>query len=310
MLGIAPGARLNDNKSLDHDLNLLEATLAHAIRWYPNQAGVEPKMGSGDYDWSEPDAVIAGAGLRGMQVLIGVSSRGDGHQFDTAHIDAIGPYAAALADRYPQSAVTSDDEPVTLGFEGINEGFFTKVDAQPTAARYLACQAAIYEGVKSIDPTVLVGTGGIIGSSQHLVDLYAAAPKTGRPWDFLAWHPYSRPRSAQQSKKDKQGGWWAMLEARAEMVANGEAHKQIWITEDGWNTAGPEAVTELEQAEFIADAVQRFRRHAWAGPMFLFTGWDSRTPNLHDKGDFMGLYRADDSGKPALSTFRELAKVA
>lgn len=303
MLGIAPGARLNNNARLNHDLDLIAGSGAHAFRWYPSQAGVEPVMGSGDYNWTEPDAVLAGAAARNLQVLLGVSARFDDHAYEPDRIDATGRYAAELAARYTPARV--GDGTLLLGFEGHNEAFFTKVDTQPTAERYTACQAAIYEAIKGNAPTALVGTGGIIGSATHVVDLYAAGCKPF--FDFLAFHPYTRPISAKQSKAIGHGGWAAMLDARQVMVWNGDAHKQIWVTEDGWNTGGKEAVTEQQQADYIKDAITRFRHHPWAGPFFVFCGWDVAGT---DEGDSMGLYRADGTPKPALATFRELAKVA
>lgn len=304
MLGIAPGAKLNAGKTQDHDLDLLASTGAHALRWYIDWGRVEKSMGSGVYDWSEPDAIVGGMMKRGLGWCAGLSARGDGHLFDQDHVDAFGPFARAAAERYDSAASGSG---IVIGWEGPNEAFLKKVDSNPTGARYAALQRVMYDAIKSVNPNTLVGTGGIIGSAQHLIDLYAAGARGS--FDFVPWHPYTRPRSFRQAMTDGHGGWPAMRDARQVMAHNGDAHLQMWITEVGWNTDGPEAITEPQQAEYIRDAISRFRRHPWAGPAFVFTGWDTRV-DPHDKGDYMGLYRADDRPKLAVATFRELAAVA
>lgn len=303
MLGIATGARLQANKNLEHDLDLLAAIECPAIRTYLPWAGIERVLGSGDYDWTDPDRIHAACIEREIEIVWGIGTRGDGHTYDQDHVDAVTPFAEAAARRYGP-----------IGWEGVNEGFFPKVDTDPSPQRYLAFQAALYAGIKAGDPQALVGTGGIIGRAQHLEDLYAALDTTPdphavlqTPWDFVTWHPYTRPRSWKQAKHDGHGGWPAMLDAREVMVAHGDAAMQMWITEVGWNTAGHAAVSELDQGLFIADAVRRFRRRSWAGPMFLFTGWDVAG---NDEGDSMGLYRPDDSPKPSAQVFVALQAAA
>lgn len=299
MLGIATGARLNDNKALNGELDLLASSGAHALRWYLDWASIERTMGSGVFDFTGPDAIVAGMQSRHLEWCAGIGGRGDGHLFDQDHVDAFGPFAAACAERYEGSGIV-------LGWEGPNEAFLPKADSNPTGARYAALQRVMFDAVKGVAPTALVGTGGIIGAAQHLTDLYAAGARG--TFEFVAWHPYTRPLSFAQAMKLRHGGWPAMRDARRVMVANGDRHLQMWITEVGWNTAGHEPVTEQEQADYLRDAIGRFRRYPWAGPAFVFTGWDEGDGS--DKGDSMGLYRADHSPKLAAATFRELAAAA
>lgn len=300
MLGIAPGARLNANADLDRDLDRIKGLGAHAIRWYANWPGIEPEMGSGEFNWREPDLVIAGCADRELDVCLGISSRADGHLFDPDHVAAIGPFAAAVAARYQPSGVV-------IGYEGPNEAFAPDVDTDPSGTRYTACQKSIYAAIKNaVGPAALVGTGGIIGSAQHLIDLYAAGCKPF--FDFLAWHPYTRPASPTESVRSGHGGWAAMLDARHVMARAGDGHKQIWVTEYGSNTGGHEALSEQVQATDLRDAVSRFRRHPWAGPFFCFCAQDAEAPKT--KGDFMGLLHDDGTEKIAAATFRALTRTA
>lgn len=304
MLGIAAGAKLHPGPQLGHDLDLLSALETPAVRFFLDWSRIEAELGSGRYDFAGTDELIAGLEARKIEYLLGIGQRGDGQLYDAAHLDAIEAFARASADRYQG-----------LGWEGPNEPFFTKVDPHPTAARYVECQRRVYRGVKASQPTALVGTGGIIGAVGHLDEVYAAlAGDSSGCFDFVCWHPYTRlgpkPCSPTESVKQMHGGFYSMRQARHTMVANHDAAKQIWVTEYGTNSGGPGAWGEATQALDLRDAVTRFRRHAWAGPFFAFTGWDSRDPAAKDKGDFMGMLNADDSDKLAAATFRELALAA
>lgn len=300
MLGIATGARLSP-KTLTRDLDALKSLEADAIRWYPNRPRIED-----DDDWSFADAVLDGCEARGLGICIGVAAVLDGKSLDDAHVPTTASYAASLARRYATRKPT-------LGFEGPNElmiGRHTahpKYDPDPTPARYLPMQRAMYDAIKSVDAGSLVGLGSIIGQADWLEGLYTVGAK---PWfDFVPYHPYDRPESPTQDMQSGHGGWPAMIDSRAVMRENGDAHKPTWVTEFGTNTGGRGAVTEAVQARDLSDAVKRFRKHPWAGPFFVFCGWDADDPT--DKpGDTMGLLRADRTEKAAATTFRALAQLA
>lgn len=301
MLGIAPGARLGVNKNLGRDLDQLKALGCPAIRWTLPWLDTERVMGSGDFDWTHGDAMLAALAEREMEWCLTIGTRADGNLFAPDHVAAIGPFAAATAARYFPSGTV-------IGFEGPNESNLEKASKNQTPAEYVACQRAIFEGIRNaVGPAALVGNGGIIGSSKELVALYAAGLKT--VVDMVIWHPYTHPLSPTQSMQQQTRGWWAMHEARQVMVANGDAHKQIWITEYGTNTDGREPSPEAVQASDLTDAVTRFRRHTWTGPMFVFCGVDN-SPMTTDPGDSMGLLRADGTEKPAAAVYRELVTAA
>ena len=300
MLGIATGARLSEGRDRDTQLDWLRAIGCTAIRWTLPWTGGEAVMGSGVFDFSASDAMIAALAAREMRVLITTGSRGDGDLFAADHVAAIEPWCKAVGARYGAM-------PTVIGFEGPNEMNLQKASQVQTPELYVACQTAVYRGYKAGAPLAVVGNGGIVGSYKVLDPYYAAG--LGAVIDMLIWHPYTHPLSPTQSMAQSTRGWYSMIQARKVMVAHGDAHKQMWITEYGTNTAGTNPSTEQVQADDLRDAVHRFRSHAWAGPMFTFTGWDA-SPITNDPGDSMGLLHADGTEKPAAGVFRELAAAA
>ena len=47
------------------------------------------------------------------------------------------------------------------------------------------------------------------------------------------------------------------------MEANGDAAKQIWITEMGWSTYSGSGVTEAEQAQYLVKAYRRLESYPY-----------------------------------------------
>lgn len=306
MLGIATGARLTA-KTLESDLDRIKSLDADAVRWYPVWSAVEQPLGAAR-DWTYPDRVVDACRARGLEIVLGISATRDGarNACDPALIAPRANYAAEMTQRYFSSGVV-------LGIEGPNEvmlGRHTaqpKYDPDPSPARYLPVQRAFFESIKAVEPTVLVGLCSIIGQADWLQGLYDLGAKPF--FDFVPYHPYTRPLSPTEAIRSGHGGFPAMYDARAVMVASRDAHKQVWVTEFGTNTGGRGAVSEDVQAHDLTDAVKRFRKHAWAGPFFTFCGWDADNPT-NDPGDWMGLLRTDRTEKLAATTFRGLAQLA
>lgn len=299
MIGIAAGARLSPGKDRDKQLDWLHAIGCRSIRWTLPWTSAQPTLG-GDIDWAQADGMVAALADREMEVLITTGSRGDGHLFSPANIEAIEPWCDAVASRFGARSNV-------LGFEGPNEMNLEKASRDQTPQQYVDCQAAVYRGHKAGAPTQLVGNGGIVGSWKTLDPLYDAG--LAAVIDMLIWHPYTHPLSPTQSIQKEMRGWYAMRTARKIMVARGDAHKQVWVTEFGTNTDGREPSTEQQQADYLRDAVRRFRSHTWAGPLFVFTGWDAEVIT-ENPGDSMGLLHADGTEKLAAQTFREMAAIA
>jgi hypothetical protein len=104
------------------------------------------------------------------------------------------------------------------------------------------------------------------------------------------------------------------------MVENGDAHKQMWLTEFGWMSmenppAGFEYAaqnTEQEQADYIGRAFRMGRdQYAWMGPMLLFQ-LNFALPNVSieatDERIGWGILRRDGSKRPSFFAVQQYAK--
>ena len=169
-------------------------------------------------------------------------------------------FFAFVARRYAPSGVHVFEvwnEPNLLQFwpSGVN------------AAEYKLMLQAAHGAIKSADPqsTVLVG-----GLSQHdrdfLAQLYAAG---GRPYfDAVGDHtyPWGDPANCWNdgSGKRSRDTICGIEEVRRVMEANGDAAKQIWITEMGWTTySGSGGVTEAQQADYLVKGYRRLESYPY-----------------------------------------------
>jgi hypothetical protein len=100
-----------------------------------------------------------------------------------------------------------------------------------------------------------------------------------------------------------------MLNARRTMVANGDASKQIWVTEYGAPTSGPNSVGQGEQSAIMYDAYRLWSGYSWAGPLCWFDYRDKGT-DTSDHGNFFGLYAKNGQPKQALAQYQSLVRSA
>lgn len=116
---------------------------------------------------------------------------------------------------------------------------------------YVPLLARFYAVAKEVDPAIQVAAGSLAGW-EYLGWLYDVAEAWlgpgNRPWDALAFHPYA---TGQQRDADGQALSLRFAEIeriRAEMVARGDGHKPIWLTEYGWEAEPAVQAALLQQA--------------------------------------------------------------
>ena len=268
--------------------------------------------GPGSYDWSQLDQEVDSVRAAGMSidmVITGtaswaaVSGESGTDVAQPADPAQFGQFAAAVAQRYGPQGVQDYE----IWNEPNSTAFFLPA---PDPAVYVQMLQASYTDIKAVDPSAFVITGGLapestdsqgdINEVTFLQDMYADG--AAGYFDALGDHPYSYP-----ALPDTDESWsgWSQMDATSPslesvMAANGDANKEIWITEVGAPTGGPDSVGTAGQAQELTQAIDDAKASKWIGALYIYTYEDSGGDPSTDE-DWFGLLNADGSPKPAWS---------
>lgn len=184
-------------------------------------------------------------------------------------------------------------------------------EPEPDARGFTELLRAGYAAVKAADPSATVVLGGLSTSDyDYLANVYRHGGRDH--FDVLAIHPYTGGGSPRRCWRRDDGrfakdAFCAIREVRRTMVENGDAAKQIWLTEIGWTTTTQGGgVTPERQAAYLEQSVAIVRREMPFVGMYLWYGlrnnhWEDDADTF--EGQF-GLLRDDFSRKPAFDAFR------
>ncbi len=289
---------------------------------------------STSYNWSNLDRIVAAADTRHIKMLpvltytprwariSGCSSSNNG-KCAPADPALFATFVQVAVKRYATRGISTWE----IWNEPNLEAFWKPA---PNPVEYATLLKATYGAIKSQEPNAIVVTGGMgpaatkngdIAPLEFLAELYHDG--AGGYFDAVGFHPYSYP--AMPSYVQSWNAWSQMSDTnpslRSIMTMNGDAGKQIWLTEYGAPTGGPGSietssndrsftgdpryVTEGLQAEMLTDAVKLTERYSWAGPLFWYSYQDLGTSN-NTAENFFGLIRFDGSLKPAYNTLKQL----
>jgi hypothetical protein len=205
---------------------------------------------------------------------------------------------------------------------------------------YVEVLKAGYTAVKSEDADAIVVFGGLtptgvndpsiaIDDATYLQMLYDYnGGEAKQYYDVLGTHPGSACNHPDTSWPENPGceqGWRdhnshyfrRVEDIRDVMVANGEGHKQIWLTEFGWSSSPVTApgqefaayVSEQQQAEYIVRAFEIAKQEwPWMGIMFL---WNLQFSTLIDPNDhkvYWSVLNPDWSHRPAYDAIKAMPK--
>ncbi len=311
---------------------------------------LEPSQGS--YNTGPYDTIINAAANGGANVLVSVvkapawaaPSRPGALPENTA---AFGRTMRYLAARYSGRV---------QAWEIWNEqNLAGEVGGYVDVAPYFDTLQAGYTAVKAVDPGAIVLFGGLtptglndpalaINDVVYLRAFYEYQGGAGRDFfDVLGAHPGSaanppdtkfpdQPGSGDCPPKfaSQQGSCWKdapdfyfrrIEDQRAVMEEYGDAAKQVWLTEFGWDSCvglpapnGYEycALTnETQQAEYLARAVTIARESwPWLGALFVWNLNYAATPNIAttDEKYAWSVLRGDWSNRPAFEALKALRK--
>ncbi len=330
--GISTGgglAYLNQNDLMAR----LQAIKKLGVGWvrFDVDWSVIQKSNSSSYNWAGYDRIVANLnalGLKGLGIIDYTPqwarpvncpqslkcAPADPAQFAT--------FAQTVVKRYSSKGMHT--------WEIWNEPNITDFwQPTPDVTLYTNLLEDTYTAIKKQDPSAFVLSGGLsrsgtgnneISPVDFLTQLYADGAEPY--FDAVALHPYSYPNPP--SYAWQWNPWYQIASTtpslRSVMIANGDANKKIWLTEYGAPTNGPgilatpesytvnqnaDHVTEVLQAQMMADAIISAEKMPWIGPLFFYTYKDSGTSTSTIE-NFFGFVRFDGSEKPAYTTIKNL----
>jgi len=299
------------------------------ISWY----AVQPANAK-NYNWKQYDTLLSAvsqSGLHGLAILNYTPAWARATACPaTAYCMPAQPgqfatFAAAAAHRYAPQGLHH--------YEIWNEENIRSFwQPSPSAVAYAGLLKAAYPAIKSADPDATVITGGMSGVSvasagyieprTYLASLYQAGAKNY--FDVLGYHAYTFPDAPNDSDGGKNA--WSKLASvqpslRSIMADNGDADKQLWITEVGAPTNGPgstvgdgvrrtansDHVVASLQASIAEQALQDSTQLPWLGALFWYTYQDASTAQNTNE-NFFGLQTKTGIAKPALNVFTQFLR--
>jgi plastocyanin len=305
----------------------------HQLSWYQ----LEPEKGV--YRWDKIDPAVNALRAAGVNIILhpvhapmwAWTSDKVGYPKDPADF---GRFMTAVAQRYKGKVA---------GYQIWNEpNFAHETGPHASASHYAAILKAGYTSVKAIDPQAIVISGALTSTGVNdpfvavddvlfLKRLYAYnSGELKGYFDVLGVHPGSNANPPDTMWPDKPGpgpGWTThpsfyfrrIEQLRQVMVENGDAQKQMWLTEFGWAStekAAPgfeyaEQTSEQEQADYLARAFRMGRdQYPWMGPMLVF-GLNFSLPNVAteptDERIAWSLLRRDGSKRPSYFAVKDYA---
>ena len=314
-IGISVGDNFADLSDQDLD-NSMADIASLGVSWvrFDMAWDLAQPNGPGSYNWPRFDRIVAAAtrhNLRLVPILAYTPAwarPANCTSFQCAPADPaqFATYAAAAASHYASMGIHTWE----IWNEPNINAFWLPA---PDPAAYTQLLQASYTAIKTVDPQAMVISGGLSpadNTAGHIAprDFLTAMYRNGAKnyMDAVGDHPYSFP--ALPSSLLSWSGWSQMADLTPSihsiMVANGDGNKQVWATEFGCPTNGPNwQGDELLQTAMIKDAVQQVSTNPWVAGLFLYSYKDLGT-STNTIQNFFGLVRYDGSKKPAYFELR------
>lgn len=306
-IGISPGASIGSLSAadLDRELALAKDAGAFSIRVDIDWSAIESTRGR--FDWAKTDQVIDAIAAHGMcpYGLIAYTPRwarvaaavNDSHS-RPANASQFAAFAKTAVQRYQNRVNLWEvwNEPNIVSF----------FKPKPDVAAYSTLLRLTYQAIKQVQPnsTVLAGgmapaedSGGNISGTSFLAQMYSQG--SNQYFDAFNVHPYTWPYLPNDPSTASWNTAMKMWTMRDQMIAGGDADKQIWITEFGAPTGtSPNAVTEQVQSDTIGIVLDAVLGNDWLGPAFVYSLRDAGT-NTADTEQNFGLLHRDWTPKIA-----------
>ena len=253
----------------------------------------------GSIDWTYADAQVSMAEGRGLEMFAFAGTTPQwaklhpdlpSHRTPPSedHVAQFVDFHTRLADRYAGRVTYYQfwNEPSGCGWirEGCANGDQYEL--------FTLWQGRWYQAMKAGNPDCVLSAAGLDGYPPNYVQgMYdsIAAHGGGDYFDAISVHPYGSPLN-----------WAAVNDTYAVMVANGDAHKKIWITE--WGYAVP-PMSQQQQADYVGTVLETLKQPAYDHVFY------AKYLILNDGDELkMGLMDVDLQPKLAWYAFRDVDK--
>lgn len=264
---------------------------------------------SGRYDWRHADLVVDHANRQGLRVVARLGLVPEWARpkdtistyLDSEHYADFAAYAAAFAAHFQGrvDAIIVWNEP-NLSLEW---GY-----RQPDPAAYVTLLQQSSAAIRAVDPDVLILAGalaptfgdpnGELGMSD-LAFLQAIYDAGAAPYfDALAVHSYGLTFAPDDPPDPEVINFRRVELLRQIMVANGDAAKQVFITESGWNDhpRWTRAVRPAQRIRYTIRAYELAKEWPWLSCLAM---WAFRYPwPEHNVRDYYTFVTPDLQPKP------------
>lgn len=327
---------MNSNSALDaSDFDRMAAgrvgTYRLSLRWPSVQRG-----GSGPYDWSEADELIAQARLN--EIAVQVTLYGTPPELTASGDDREAPvrskaarsgwrkFVKAAVNRYGHGgsfwtssrAVDSGAGagPVSHWQVWNEQNSPTYYKPKPSVRRYAKLLRLSEGAIDAADPRAKVMLGGMFATPPRRKAIYSwrflnrlyEIEGMKRRFDAVALHPYSPNLFGIKAQ---------MRLARKAMRRGGDRRTPAWVTEIGWATEGSGSrliKSRKGQARMLSKSFRLFvrKRREWDLKRVLWFSWRDN-PNHGSPCTWCGaagLLEADGDPKPSWRKFKQLTGAA
>ena len=308
-----------EEEAILRSLELARALGATTIVQFFPWAYVEREPGQ--YTWSLADRIVRHAEMQGLRVVARLGLVPDWARDGTTEtlnhltedlFPAFAAYAAAFAERYAGSVehLIIWNEP-NLSFE------WGYQPADP--ARYVRLLESSYGPIKNANPRAVVLAGALaptleprgsaagLNELDFLRDMYALG--AGEFFDALAIHSYGFREPPEAEPAPNRLNFRRSELQRAIILAEGDGHKPVYITESGWNDhpRWAQAVRPSQRADYTVRAFEYVERHwGWLENLCI---WALRYPaDIYSYPDNFTLVSADFAPKPIYYALQDYAR--
>ena len=257
----------------------------------------------GQFDWSEPDRIVAASKAAGVKVLARLDFQPEWARKDNVfngppdNYQDFADFVYAVVSRYASDSQIGTVHAVQLWNEqNLDREWGMAAITKAQAADYVKLLKAGYEAAKGADPSVVVVTGGLSPTGTdnnnarpddvYLQWMYEAGAKAY--FDVLGAHGpgFKAPPTVAPDEAHGNPTWGGhrffvfrrVEDLRRIMEANGDSDKQVWLLEFGWTSDNVHEayawhrVTEEQKAEYLVGAYQWAAAHwaPWIGVMIVW----------------------------------------